>query len=207
MKKLLAMLLLGAALVFGGCSTGTQKTTNIWTDDVERQDDGAIILSGNVDEDTFKEFRALTLDGKDHYTIILMTNGGCGYNTVAIMNRIDTMQKAGVKFTMYITGHGFSAGSYIFMMGDERIMNRGSHLMWHTITGQIEADGKMYQLDKYPSRKAMLIGMDQYVVGMFEKRFPHVTKEWVHSTFWNSGRTFQSAQSALLMGIATKIVN
>jgi len=108
MKKLLALLLLGAALVFGGCTATTQdsimKTTRVATDDIEKQDDGTIVFSGGIDEDSYKEFRALTLDGRDHYTLIILTNGGCGYNTVAIMNRIETLQKQGVKFTTYITG-------------------------------------------------------------------------------------------------------
>ena len=206
MKKFLALLLLGAALVFGGCTgqnTDLVRTTNVYTDDVDRQADGTIIISGNVDEDTFKEFRALTLDGRDHYTIILMTRGGCAYNTIAIMNRIDTLQKQGVKFTTYITAHGQSAGSYIFMMGDERIMNNGAVTMWHTMTGQMKSAGK-YIPD---NRRQYMLYMDEYVVNKFRERFPHIKEVWIQETFWNSGMSFMTATSAKLMGIATKIIN
>ena len=207
MKKLLALLLLGAALVFGGCTAQNNsdlvRTTQVWTDDVDIQPDGAIIISGGVDEDTFKEFRALTLDGRDHYTIILMTNGGCGYNTIAIMNRIETLQKQGVKFTTYITGHGHSAGSYIFMMGDERIVNNGSVMMWHTMNGQLKHDNR-----KIPEeRQAYMLYMEEDVVNKFGEGFPHIKEEWIQETFWNSGMSFMTATSAKLMGIATKIVN
>jgi len=207
MKKLLALLLLGAALVFGGCTATTQdsimKTTRVATDDIERQDDGTIIFSGGIDEDSYKEFRALTLDGRDHYTLIIMTNGGCGYNTVAIMNRIETLQKQGVKFTTYIAGNGHSAGSYIFMMGDERLMNRGSVMMWHTITGQSKFDSKIIP----EQRREFLLYMDNYVVNKFRERFPHIKEEWIKETFWNSGMTFMTAKAAKHMGIATRIVN
>ena len=207
MKKFLALLLLGAALVFGGCTVSSPniivRTIEIDDSDVDIQADGAIIISGGVDEDTFKEFRSLTLDGRDHYTIILMTNGGCGYNTVAIMNRIETLQKQGVKFTTYITGHGHSAGSYIFMMGDERIVNNGSVMMWHTMNGQLKHDNR-----KIPEeRQAYMLYMDEYVVNKFRERFPHIKEEWIKETFWDSGMSFMTATSAKLMGIATKIVN
>jgi len=205
-KKLIATIVLGAALILGGCTSKIEiNRTNTYTDDVEKQADGTIIISGNFDEDTFKEFRALTLDGKDHYTVLIMSNGGCAYNTIAIMNWIEILQARGVKFTMIVPGHGFSAGSYMFMMGDERIMYRGSHLMWHTMSGQLKTDGTWWTIPIY--RHGYMLGMDKYVVGMFTKRFPHLTDEWVESTFWNSGMTFMSAEQALLMGIATKIIN
>lgn len=205
-KKLIATIVLGAALILGGCATQqTINHTNTYTDDVDKHADGTIIISGDFDEDTFKEFRALTLDGKDHYTVMIMSNGGCAYNTIAIINWIEILQARGVKFTMIVPGNGFSAGSYMFMMGDERIMYRGSHLMWHTITGQIKSDGNWWKIPT--SRHGFMLGMDKYIVGMFTKRFPHITDEWVESTFWNSGMTFMSAEQALLMGIATKIIN
>jgi ATP-dependent protease ClpP protease subunit len=192
------------ALAVGGCTinNGVQREQNV-DSDFETLPNGELILSGNVDGDTYKEFLRATSTGKKHYTLKIMTNGGCAYNTVAVMNRIELLQSQGVKFTMIVPGKGFSAGSYIFMMGDERIMYRGSFLMWHTITGQAKFNEKTIA----ETHESLIRGLDEYVVGKFVELFPHITKEWVDSTFWNSGMTWQTAEQALLMGIATKIVN
>ena len=204
MKKMLVIIMLAVALMFGGCASNqnVQRTQSI-DGDIEQLADGSIIISGGVDEDMYKEFVRFTLDGRQHYTIRLMTNGGCAYNTIAIMTRMEQLQKQGVKFTTQIMGHGFSAGAYIFMMGDERIMGSGANLMWHTMTGQTKFDSRTI-----PASSIELVhNMDVWVVGMFMKRFPHIEMEWIYETFWNSGRTWQTAKSALQMGIATKVLN
>lgn len=206
MKKFLKAITLGFCLVLATACTinvgQVQRQQNV-DSDFEKLNDGTIILSGGVNEDTYKEFLRHTSDGKKHYTIHIMTNGGCAYNTIAIVNRIETLQRQGVKFTMIVPGNAFSAGSYIFMMGDERIMYRGSYLMWHTISGQAKHDGRAIP----ESRKELLVGLDTYIVNKFKEQFPFITDEWVDSTFWNSGMTWQSALSAKLMGICTKIIN
>ena len=208
MKKVLGICTLVVALLLGGgCTVNNNVVREQSVDsDFERLPDGTLILSGNVDEDTFKEFYRHTSDGKDHYTLNIMTNGGCAYNTVAIMNRIIMLKKQGVKFTMIVGGHGFSAGAYIFMMGDERIMYRGSNLMWHMMKGQMQTDGNWNRVT-IQERKSMLERMDNFVVNTFRKQFPHIKEVWIQETFWNSGMSWMTCEQALLMGIATKIMN
>jgi len=179
-----------------------QRTQNV-DGDIEMLDDGSIIISGGVDEDTYKEFLRFTSTGKRHYTIRLMTNGGCAYNTIAIMSRMEQLQKQGVKFTTIVMGNAFSAGAYIFMMGDERIMGPGANLMWHTMTGAVEATGREVPKD----RVKLISDMDHWVVGMFEKRFPYITKVWIKEAFWYTNYTWMNAIEARLMGIATKVLD
>ena len=204
MKKMLVIIMLAVALMFGGCASNqnVQRTQSI-DGDIEQLSDGTIIISGGVDEDTYKEFLRATLTGKKHYTIRIMTNGGCAYNTIAIMTRMEQLQKQGVKFTTQIMGHGYSAGAYIFMMGDERILGSGANLMWHTMTGVAKESGRTIPAD----RIKLISEMDHWVVGMFEKRFPHITKEWIQRAFWDENLTWMNAKEARLMGIATKVLD
>jgi ATP-dependent protease ClpP protease subunit len=203
MKKLILSLVVVLSLAFAGYVTQSNHvTTRTIDNDIEQLADGSIIISGGVDEDTYKEFLRATLDGKRHYTIRLMTNGGCAYNTIAIMTRMAELQKQGVKFTTMVMGHGFSAGSYIFMMGDERIMGSGANLMWHTMSGVAKVTGRMIPQD----RIKMITEMDHWVVEMFEKRFPNIPKEWIQRAFWDENLTWMSAKEALFFGIATRVL-
>jgi ATP-dependent protease ClpP protease subunit len=119
------------------------------------------------------------------------------------MNRIKLLQSQGVKFTMIIPARGYSAGSYIFMMGDERIMYDGAKLMWHTITGQAKHDSRLFRNDE---QKGVMLDLDNFVVQQFRNKFPHIKEEWIQSTFFNSGMTYMTALEAKLMGICTKII-
>lgn len=202
MFKRIALALM-LVLFTAGCSINVNERLQHVDSDFETLADGTIILSGGVDEDTYKEFYRATSVGKKEYTLLIMTKGGCAFNTVAIMNRIEILQAEGVRFKMIVPGNGFSAGSYIFMMGDERIMYRGAQLMWHTITGQMKSVGRVIPEES----RQMSLNLDMYVVEKFEELFPYITKEWIHHAFWNSGMTWMTSEQALLMGIATKIIN
>jgi len=204
MKKMLVIIMLAVALMFGGCASNqnVQRTQAI-NGDIEQLSDGSIIISGEVDQDTYRDFLRYTLDGRKHYTIRIMSNGGCAYNTIAIMTHMQRMQAKGVKFTTISLGNAFSAGAYIFMMGDERILGSGANLMWHTITGVAKESGRTIPAD----RIKLISDMDHWVVGMFEKRFPNISKEWIQRAFWDENLTWMNAKEALLMGIATAVID
>ena len=164
--------------------------------------DETICMSGKVYENSYHEFVRLTSTGKKNYTIRLNTFGGDAFATVGIMHHIKALQKEGVKFTMIVQTKAMSAGSYIFMMGDRRIMYGHTNLMWHTIQGQLLVKGK--KLDG--TRGVVIKNLDDFVVSEFERRFPHIDKALINEWFWNTDMTYMGAMDALLYGIATDVI-
>jgi ATP-dependent protease ClpP protease subunit len=98
---------------------------------------------------------------------------------------------------------GMSAGSYLFMMGDERIVHRGAILMWHTVHAQHNGV-KPYTI---PEGKWKVMGMlDRYIIREF-KNATGLSDKWVH--YWLESKTanFMSAETAYNVGIATHFVD
>jgi len=203
MKKLFVTFML-MLMLFIGCTVNHNRQPNpsISTSSVAILPDESIMFSGKVYEDTYREFVRWTSDNKKHYTIYLNTFGGDAFATIGILHRINELQEQGVKFTMICQTKALSAGSYIFMMGDERIMYTGTSLMWHTVRGQFKKKGKAWSTEK----GIVITQLDNVVVGYFEKRFPHIDKALIYEWFWNTDTTYMGATEALLHGIATDVV-
>ena len=89
-------------------------------------------LPGNfIAQDEFlKDLR--TLEGKDQITVHINSVGGDMYAGIAIYNRLKGL--AG-HVTTINDGLAASAGSLIFMAGDDRKMHAGSNLMIHGAAG------------------------------------------------------------------------
>jgi ATP-dependent protease ClpP protease subunit len=203
MKKLITSICLSLALVLGCAGMPDVKEPKQVSSRFHKLADGNYIMTGGVYENSYEEFYKITSSGQKEYTIIIMTSGGDAASTVGIMNRIEILQDQGVKFRFIVPAKAFSAGAYMFMMGDERIMHRGSQLMWHTMTGQSDHDKVFVKEDSVILRK----NWDNFVYDKFRELFPHLDKVWVDEIFWNSGMSWMTAEQALLMGIATKIIN
>jgi ATP-dependent protease ClpP protease subunit len=133
MKKLLSLALAGLmTLTLIGCKI------EIDANDVTPQDggnwevlqeDGTIWIEG-FDENALKSFMHRTSEVKD-YHIVIQSGGGSCFNTVAMINRIQELQAQGAYITTETYGIAFSAGSYLFLTGDERIIHSGAGLMFH----------------------------------------------------------------------------
>lgn len=192
-------------------SVSVQQVQEI-DNDFELMPDGrTIVLSGEVSSRTYGSFvRATTQallqrSNNNNFTIILQTPGGDGSATVAMMNHIKMLQQEhGFRFTMIVTGGAHSAGSYLFMMGDERIIYRGGTLMWHTIFGQLNARDLWTRINDEQREYIQLL--DNFVVNTFKELFPYITDEWIDETFWNTDMTWMTAEEALKLGIATRIL-
>jgi ATP-dependent protease ClpP protease subunit len=204
MKKYIMTLILVVLLLFGcGKSVVEQSISEFNShESITLMPDESIVLSGNVYENTAREFERLTMTGKKHYTVRIHTNGGDAFSTVAMVHRIKDLQKQGVKFTMIVKAKAFSAGSYLFMMGDERIMYNGSLLMWHTVNGK----RVWYKKARSEERGVVFDTIDNFIVGEFEKKFPDIPKEKVNHWFWNTDLTWMTSTEALLWGIATQVI-
>ena len=164
-----------------------------------------IMLHGGVYEQTFKEFMSQTQDSNiTHYIINIHTDGGNADSTVGMMNRIKELKAKGVKFTTVVYAKAFSAGSYIFMMGDERVMYDGSMLMWHTMRGQLKHDNKWNYFDE--NRKKMFNIWDDFVTKAFGRELSMLSPLERQELMEDSGMSWMSARDAYLKGVATKVI-
>ena len=88
------------------------------------------ILISDFDSTTIRNFLIATEDLKD-YHFIINTGGGSALNSTTMINRIEFLQNCGAHITTEIIGYGMSAGTFLFLMGDERIVHEGAVLMLH----------------------------------------------------------------------------
>jgi ATP-dependent protease ClpP protease subunit len=202
-KKLLCILGLTVLLLFGCAVIENPRHEKYDTSyGIGMLPDGTISIAGKIYEHSYAEFVRMTTTGEKEYTIRLNTFGGDALATVGILHHIKDMQRKGVKFTMIVQTKAMSAGAYMFMMGDKRIMYTGTSLMWHTIRGQF----KKKKQDWSTVRGVVAANLDNFVVSEFERRFPHIDKVHINEWFWNTDMTFMGATEALLWGIATDVI-
>ena len=184
----IAVLTLGLSLTMG-CPQFAEAT-------VKELAPGKIVVSDSVYASDFFEFYVATEHkGVKHYHIMIHSPGGSPWATIGIINRILELKAKGVRFTTETYSTASSAGSYIFMMGDERIMHKGSVLMWHTMEAQ---GGHRYK--EWQKR------CDNFIRKMF-KRITGFSDKLVHAWLDSGKAQWMSCETAYNVGIATKIIS
>lgn len=133
-----------------------------------------------------------------HYTVYINTDGGDAYSCTAIINHVAKLQKQGIKFTMITDTKASSAGFFLWMMGDVRLMTPGSILMIHTMRGQFDADEKVL-----PERYVKMFDtLDENIVLQTMKRFPNVDPMTLETMLRYSGMTWIDSQEAIELGMS-----
>lgn len=206
MKKLLATLTLAVPLIFGGCMVNhkdVQFDRIKVSESVGVMSDKTIYISGNFYEGTFTQFMEATKDELPHYTIVINSNGGDGAATIGIMSRILELQKKGTKFTTVVYTKAASAGSFIWMLGDHRVMHSGSYLMFHTLQAERDAGEK----SALPNvRLPQFQGMDEFVIRHTIKAFPNVDPMTLETMLRYSGMTFIMAEDCYKLGMVDELI-
>lgn len=151
----------------------------------------------------FVEFMRLTSDPTiKHYTILIHSPGGNAITCLAILNRINELKRRGVTFTTEAYGAAMSAGSFIFMLGDERIIHADGTLMFHTIQSQ---QSKSAWENIPPEVRNMMERWDN----RFRKLLKKITGMSDKSVdFWMDGgkAQFMCGKTAYNVGVATKYI-
>ena len=164
-----------------------------------------IAVDGKVHDTDFLQFYKLTIDPAiRHYTVILNTPGGNAWACVAIMNRMKQMKADGITFTTEVYSMAMSAGTYIFLMGDTRIMHDTATLMFHGILAQ-QAPWQREALQKdQPIEYNILARLDNYIMRMLMKQTGWTRRV---ANYWINGGTAQymSATTAYNTGVATEL--
>ena len=209
MKRKLISILLAASLLL---------MPVVASSDIEKLTKGNIIINGRVVEDSYIQFLKATSDKSvKHWNVTIHTDGGDAHSTVAIINRIKAMKKTGVTFTTFTESKALSAGGFIFIHGDKRVVIRGASLMFHTMLQQASDQQITTARNTYPSRISMLERMDKLV----SERFMEITgikegsdawKYWLHGKMPDGSSVVESAQymsaeTAFNINVATHYID
>ena len=162
-----------------------------------------IVMHETMYMSDFVEFMRLTSNHRiKHYTILIHSPGGNAITCIAITNRIRELQKRGVTFTTKLYGCGMSAGSFIFMLGNERIVYEDATLMFHTTRAQ------MSEFEWANMPPVLRTTMERW-----DNRFRSILKKLTGMSdksvaYWMDGgkAQFMSAKTAYNVGIATKYI-
>lgn len=137
------------------------------------------------------------LNGKDHVTVHINSVGGDMYGGIAIYNRLKGLA---AKVTTINDGLAASAGSIIFMAGDERKVNSGSNLMIHGALGFLYG---YYQVPDLKSAIKQLEAHNRAGVNVYAERTglpADEIKALVDKETWMTG------QDAVDRGFATEVI-
>ena len=172
---------------------------------VTKVNKNTILIESGIWNSDFGEFLEATKNSKvRHWKIIIHSPGGDAYSTIAIINKIKEMKKRGIKFTTEAYGLAASAGAYLFLMGDKRIIHEGASMMWHTVEAQLRARGIWTYAPDWA--KAMIKLCDNFI----RKHFQEETGMSDNSVaYWLDGgmQQWMSAKTAYNVGIATELVD
>jgi ATP-dependent protease ClpP protease subunit len=205
MKKLITGIITGLMIVLMGCTTRPVVYDNLMEESgvYQHVDDSVIYFGGNFQADSHIPFIYATTKNPaiKHYTIRINSNGGDAYACTIIANHIKKLQKQGIKFTMVVDGKAYSAGFFLFMLGDERIMSPGSLLMLHTMEAQKTSEGITI-----PDKHMAYVGyLDRNIVRMTYEAYPNVDRMTLETALEYSGQTFINADEAVELGLADRI--
>jgi len=137
------------------------------------------------------------LNGKDHVTVHINSVGGDMYGGIAIYNRLKGLA---AKVTTINDGLAASAGSIIFMAGDDRKVNSGSNLMIHGALGFLYG---YYQVPDLKSAIKQLEAHNRAGINVYAERTglpADEIKALVDKETWMTG------QDAVDRGFATEVI-
>ena len=198
MKKRLLSLLVAASLLL------VPMTASATFEALNEGDNSVIVMHEAMVMLDLIQFMRLTSDPKiKHYEIIIHSPGGNAITCIAVMNRIMELKRQGVTFTTRTYGAAMSAGTYIFLMGDERIVHEAATLMFHSVQAQADT----YQWANVdPRTQSMIIRWDNFI----RTRLKETTGMSDRSVkYWMDGgkSQYMSAETAFNVNVATDYIN
>lgn len=174
--------------------------------DVTELSRGVILVEDKIEVDDYRDFLLATrYTHVKHYDIILHTPGGNAYTVIGMMNRMLDLQARGVTFTTRVQGIAMSGGTYLFMMGDKRVVYEGAQLMFHGVIAQMKPYLRDILKKDHPKQWALLKRIDDFFLKLLIQR-----TGWTRSVadYWINGGTaqFMGAETAWATGLATQYI-
>jgi ATP-dependent protease ClpP protease subunit len=143
MKKILITIIMSLAILFGVVDT-IHSFEEVYVEQKEGKVNKKLVLSGVVYDSAWTEFMKNTsdLEKGDTVTLYINTPGGSAYSTLAIVDQINSLKDKGVHIITKATGSCMSAGTILWLMGDERKTSDNTLFMFHTVVlgGRITAN-------------------------------------------------------------------
>lgn len=208
MKRLIAALLAGImAMLMLGVNI---NITHIETPPVNP----AILQLGKILVTDFNEhnvvkFLNATNEIKD-YHLIIQSSGGSVVHAIAMLNRIQDLQRQGAHVTTEVYGAAQSAGAYVFLAGDTRIIHSGAQLLYHgagiMFAGERMDVKKMIE-EGEPRNLPMTEHMtwaDEMVMQMFRDKTTLTEKDIQHWMYFED-YNMMSSEEAFEINVATEI--
>lgn len=137
------------------------------------------------------------LEGKDQITVHINSVGGDMYAGIAIYNRLKGLA---AHVTTINDGLAASAGSLIFMAGDDRQMNAGSNLMIHGAAGFLCG---YYQVQDLRSAEKQMEAHNQAAINIYAER---TGREKADITALVEDETWMTGEDAVTEGFATEVI-
>lgn len=212
MKKLFIAVAATAMILFSGCQTELPfGLDDAWKNHFSQEEahvKETVFIHGQVTERTFKDFYDNTSTGADEYRVIINTDGGEAMACLGIMSRIKELQLEGVKIDTEVYSKAYSAGFFIWLMGQERIMHEGATLMVHTMRAQAEYTYKRAAEDLIPLERYRLFELlDEKVVELAMTVLKDIPcPETLRTALLYTGMTWVSAQEAYELEWATQYI-
>jgi ATP-dependent protease ClpP protease subunit len=176
--------------------------------DFTQLDRNTIVMNEQILTDDFNQFLKIVHNKSPrHWTIIIQTPGGDVYSTIAIMNMILEMKVEGHTFTTISYGRAMSAGTYIWLMGDTRILYSGTSLLWHDLMGQALARSHQYGIPIPPAALDIMRICDKRLHDICKHQLKGImTADEVDELLRGKAFRFMSAETAYKMGMVTTLL-
>lgn len=137
------------------------------------------------------------LEGKDEVTVHINSVGGDMYAGIAIYNRL---KELAAHVTTINDGLAASAGSLIFMAGDDRKMHAGSNLMIHGAAGFLYG---YYQVQDLRSAEKQMEAHNQAGVNIYAER---TGRDKADIAALVEAETWMTGDEAVSEGFATEVI-
>lgn len=206
MKKFIVALILACSLMFGGCLQTTRTKLPEEITYYKNQSNITYRITGLLspsDAVKFQKFTNFCIKDSRIKTVDLhfLSPGGQVYAMWTIVDAIDKLKASGIKLRTY--GHGLvgSACTLIYLLGDERYIDKNAWVMIHphSASYQEKNDDSMARMFRTWTNRYLKIVVETTLIEETECR-----KMLIGSSKTNTH--WFSAQDCLDLKIATKII-
>jgi ATP-dependent protease ClpP protease subunit len=211
-KRLLSWILAGVLIVaIGGCkiTVDEQLSRKDAVLDVVREfKDGRVYFPKSIAGGGAIDHIMALQEDKD-YHIIVDSFGGSAYDAIAIINRLQELQRDGFHITTESYGYAMSGGAFVFAAGDTRIAHTGGVFMIHGAGfkgyGGVRHSLRVYERTGVWDREPYHLDILTILDTTFKSLFTNIgwsdreIKDW----FYTDDNNFMSAEEALEMNLAT----
>jgi ATP-dependent Clp protease, protease subunit len=202
MKKLLSAIVIGLSLCLASVSYG--NTNLIETKEVRKDYTiKTIVIDSSIYNSDVRELVEATTGDFDELQIIINTPGGDAFACMGMINYLNELKSKGIKIVTRVSGMALSAGAYLWLAGDERIVHSSDVFMFH-LTVRYNMYGQKIDCENIGEDACWIDGnlnnfLRQHMLNTI-KDTDLVNKLLLDKEYWATG------DELFKLGIATKLI-